>query len=88
MFDKLCIIGVGLIGGSIAKAARRKGLAKTLVGYGRPQDVANLEAAKRLGVVDGYMLELAEAVVGADCVVIATPVASSEAIFRMLKPLW
>lgn len=88
MFDKLCIIGVGLIGGSIAKAARRKGLAKALVGYGRPQDVANLEAAKRLGVVDGYALELAEAVADADCVVIATPVASSEGIFRMLKPLW
>ncbi|MDD5277287.1 MAG: bifunctional prephenate dehydrogenase/3-phosphoshikimate 1-carboxyvinyltransferase [Methylovulum sp.] len=88
MFDKLCIIGVGLIGGSIAKAARRKGLAKTLVGYGRPQDVANLEAAKRLGVIDGYSLELAAAVAGADCVVIATPVASSESIFRMLKPLW
>ncbi len=88
MFDKLCIIGVGLIGGSIAKAARRKGLAKTLVGYGRPQDEANLEAAKRLGVVDGYTLELAEAVADADCVVIATPVASSEGIFRMLKPLW
>ncbi len=88
MFDKLCIIGVGLIGGSIAKAARRKGLAKTFVGYGRPQDMANLQTAKCLGVIDSFTLELAEAVADADCVVIATPVASSEAIFRMLKPLW
>lgn len=88
MFNRICIIGVGLIGGSIARAARQQGLSNTIVGYGRQQDEQNLQAAKRLGVIDDYALELAQAVQGADCVVIATPVASIESIFAKLKPLW
>ncbi|MGR9012810.1 MAG: prephenate dehydrogenase [Gammaproteobacteria bacterium] len=88
MFDRLCIIGVGLIGGSIARSARQQGLCNSIVGYGRKQDEQNLQAAKRLGVIDDYTLELAEAVQDADCVVIATPVASIENIFALLKPWW
>lgn len=88
MFDRLCIIGVGLIGGSIARAARKQGLCDSIVGYGREQDEQNLQTARQLGVVDNYTLELADAVRNADCVVIATPVASIEAIFAALKPLW
>lgn len=88
MFNKLCIIGVGLIGGSIARAARQNGLCNSIVGYGRERDEQNLQTATRLGVIDDYTLELAAAVQGADCVVIATPVASIENIFALLKPLW
>jgi 3-phosphoshikimate 1-carboxyvinyltransferase len=88
MFDRLCIIGVGLIGGSIARTARLQGLSKSIVGYGRPQDRQNLETAKRLGVIDDYYLQIGPAVLGADCVVIATPVASIESIFVLLKPHW
>lgn len=88
MFNKLCIIGVGLIGGSIARTARQNGLCNSIVGYGRERDEQNLQTATRLGVIDDYTLELATAVQGADCVVIATPVASIENIFALLKPLW
>ncbi|MGZ5050227.1 MAG: prephenate dehydrogenase [Methylobacter sp.] len=88
MFNRLCIIGVGLIGGSIARAARQYGLCNNIVGYGRGQDEPNLQTARELGVIDDYTLELAEAVKDADCVVIATPVASIEAIWDALKPLW
>jgi len=88
MFDRLCIIGVGLIGGSIARAARLNGLSQTIVGFGRPEDLANLQTAKQLGVIDEYYLDLAEAVNNVDCVVIATPVASIKAIFTLLQPLW
>jgi len=88
MFNKLCIIGVGLIGGSIAKAARQQGLAKTIVGFGRAQDEENLRTAQQLGVIDGYSLDLATAVAQADCVLIATPVGSVQAIFKQLHPLW
>ena len=88
MFNWLCIIGVGLIGGSIARAARKYGLSKSIVGYGRQQDMQNLEAAKRLGVIDEYYFEIGQAVHGADCVVIATPVAAIESIFVLLKPFW
>jgi prephenate dehydrogenase len=88
MFDRLCIIGVGLIGGSIARAARLNGLSQAIVGFGRPEDLANLQTAKQLGVIDEYYLDLAEAVKNVDCVVIATPVASIKAIFTLLQPLW
>jgi 3-phosphoshikimate 1-carboxyvinyltransferase len=115
MFNKLCVIGVGLIGGSVAKAARANGLAKTIVGYGRDQDAVNLQTAKRLGVIDEFYVgwvsdsvtqqsptdnvglryanptyesAIAHTVKDADCVLIATPVASIEAIFTQLKPFW
>jgi len=88
MFNRLCIIGVGLIGGSIARAARQQGLCNNIVGYGRKLDEQNLQTAKRLGVIDDYSLKLSEAVRDADCVVIATPVASIESIFAQLKSLW
>ncbi|MDD5631576.1 MAG: bifunctional prephenate dehydrogenase/3-phosphoshikimate 1-carboxyvinyltransferase [Methylococcales bacterium] len=88
MFDRLCIIGVGLIGGSIARAARKYGLSKNIIGYGRQQDQQNLEIAKRLGVIDEHYSEIEQAVQDADCVVIATPVASTESIFALLKPYW
>jgi 3-phosphoshikimate 1-carboxyvinyltransferase len=88
MFERLCIVGVGLIGGSIARAARHYGLSKTIVGYGRQQDIQNLETAKKIGVIDDYYLQIEEAIKGADCVVIATPVAALESVFTMLKPFW
>ena len=88
MFDKLCIIGVGLMGGSVARTVRLKGLSKNIVGYGRLQDLQNLETAKRLGVIDDYFLDIENAVQDADCVVIATPVESIESIFSLLKPVW
>jgi prephenate dehydrogenase len=88
MFNKLCIIGVGLIGGSIARAARQQGLSKTIVGFGREDDLSNLQTAKKLGVVDEYFHDIAEAVAGADCVIIATPVGAIESVFILLKPFW
>ena len=88
MFDKLCIIGVGLMGGSVARVARLNGLSKNIVGYGRLQDLQNLETAKRLGVIDDYFLDIQVAVQDADCVVIATPVESIESILSLLQPIW
>lgn len=98
MFDKLCIFGVGLIGGSIAKAARLHQLSRTIIGYGREQDLANLQLAKQLGVIDEYFIEAAvitdllshapQTGELLNCVVIATPVASIETIFSLLKPVW
>jgi prephenate dehydrogenase len=56
MFNKLCIIGVGLIGGSIARAARENKLCTTISAYGREQDLANLQQAQELKVIDSYSL--------------------------------
>jgi prephenate dehydrogenase len=88
MFNRLCFIGVGLIGGSIARTARLHGLAKEYVGLGRETDQNNLDQAKRLGVIDDYYLSVDKAVEGADGIVIATPVAAFEAVFTQLKPYW
>lgn len=88
MFHKICIIGIGLIGGSIAKAARKQKLAKGIVAYGRHEDIHNLRLAKQLDVIDEFYLSIADAVKDADCVIIATPVGAIQAIFTILQPVW
>ncbi len=88
MFNKICIIGVGLIGGSVARAARQQGLSKTIIGFGREDDLVNLQTAKQLGVIDDYCLNISEAVTNADCIIIATPVGAIESVFTLLKPFW
>ena len=52
MIEKLCVIGVGLIGGSLARDLRRLGLCREIVGSSR--SAANLERAVALGVIDRF----------------------------------
>jgi prephenate dehydrogenase len=68
----LTIVGVGLIGGSIGLAARRRGLAGRVVGAGH--NAASLERARTVGAVDATSLEMAAAVAEADVAVFCTPV--------------
>ncbi len=72
MINKLCIVGVGLIGGSLARAVRAAGAAREIVGYGRRP--AALQRAVELGVIDHAEVTLAAAVQGAEIVVLAVPV--------------
>lgn len=88
MFNRLCIIGVGLIGGSIARAARQQGLCKEIVAYGREKNLPNLQLARQLGVIDEYYTDISAALAQADCVIIATPVGCMQAIFEQIKPHW
>ena len=88
MFHKICIIGIGLIGGSIARAAREQSLCQHIVAFGRESGRENLQTAKSLGVIDDYYFDMASAVKDADCVIITTPVGIVENIFRQLKPFW
>jgi prephenate dehydrogenase len=67
--NKVTIIGVGLIGGSLAINLKEKGLAGRIVGVGR--GLPNLETAKRLGVIDSFTRDVGEGVEGADLVVVA-----------------
>ena len=71
MIEKLAIIGVGLIGGSLALALREAGAVKEVVGCGRGK--ANLAKAESLGILDHYTHDVAEAVTGADMVILAVP---------------
>lgn len=80
--DRVVVIGVGLIGGSLAKAAKIAGAAKWVTGVGRNED--NLKRAVQLGVIDDYRLDPAAAVKGADMVVIATPVLSIRRVLTQI----
>lgn len=73
-FRRMVIVGVGLIGGSLAIVCREKGLVTEIVGVGRNRE--NLEKARELGVVDRFTTRLDEAVADADIVILATPVGS------------
>jgi prephenate dehydrogenase len=80
---RLAIVGLGLLGGSVAKAARAESLAREIVGVGR--NAANLAPALRDGAVDHVTTDLREGLAGADMVVLATPVATLE---RLLPAVW
>ena len=84
MIDRLCIVGVGLIGGSLARALRRAGAAGEVVGTSRRE--AHLRRAEELGVIDRFHLDPARAASGADAVVVCTPMGAMEAVFRALRP--
>ncbi|WP_456447471.1 prephenate dehydrogenase [Thiolapillus sp.] len=81
---KLAIIGVGLIGGSLARALRKAGVVEEIIGCGRGRE--NLEKAVELGVIDRYTHDIGEAVQGADIVFLAVPLGAMKAAFTAMKP--
>ncbi len=85
MIRRLCIIGVGLIGGSLARALRNAGVCEEIVGSGR--SVGNLEKAMELGVIDRFDTDPAIAAAGADMIVVAVPLGAMEAVFRAIQPV-
>lgn len=82
--QRLAIIGVGLIGGSLARILREKGAVNEIVGIGRGEE--NLKKAVELGVIDRYYLDPVAGVEGADMVFLATPVCSIPAITAVIAP--
>ena len=72
LFGKMTIIGVGLLGASLAKACKERDLVEEVVGYGRNRE--NLEKARALKIIDHCPADLAEAVKDADLIVLCTPV--------------
>lgn len=82
-FKNTAILGVGLIGGSLAMGLKRCGLSERVVGYGRT--VKNLETARSLGLIDAYSLDPGQVVEGADLVVLATPVGAFPFLIEQIK---
>jgi len=80
--NRIAILAVGLIGGSLAMAVKANGFAREVIGWGRRE--SSLETAKKLGVIDSYSLDLSEAVSGADIIVIATPTLIAEEVLQQL----
>ena len=81
---KVCIIGIGLIGGSLAKAINKTHQSEIVFGFGR--DKSRLEKAQKSNVIDQYSTDIGEALDGSNMVIIATPVGSYESILRLMKP--
>ena len=80
---RLAVIGVGLIGGSLARALRAAGKVDEIVGCGRGK--ANLEEAVALGVIDRYSHDVAETVRDADVVFLAVPLGAMHAAFAAMR---
>jgi prephenate dehydrogenase len=84
MLAKVVIFGVGLIGGSFALALRQAGAAASIVGMGRSP--LALERALELGIIDSIGASVQDAMRGASLVLVAAPVAQTEAILASLLP--
>ncbi|MBI3773911.1 MAG: prephenate dehydrogenase/arogenate dehydrogenase family protein [Gammaproteobacteria bacterium] len=82
MIRQLTIIGVGLIGGSLARALKAAGYCQEVVGCARDQ--SQLQRALELGVIDRASTDIATAVQGADVVVLAVPLGAMEMCFRAM----
>lgn len=84
MFDKVVIVGVGLIGGSFALGLKAAGAARRIVGLERSG--AALERAGQLGIIDEACTDPRQALRGADLVLLAAPVAQTARILESLLP--
>lgn len=81
--QRLVIIGVGLIGGSLACILRQRAACGEIIGCGRNHE--NLQTAVQLGIIDRYEINPAAAVADADMVVIAVPLGEFAGIFRAIR---
>lgn len=84
LFDRVALIGIGLIGSSIARVMRRDGLAGTIVACARTDET--LDTVRSLGIADETTKNPAEAARDADLVMICTPVSTYGAIAAAIAP--
>lgn len=82
---RIAILALGLIGGSLAMALKKSAYASEVVAWG-PRE-ASLKKGLELGVIDSYSLDLAEAIAGADIIVVATPTRIAEGMLAQLAGL-
>ncbi|CAA0125417.1 Cyclohexadienyl dehydrogenase [Halioglobus japonicus] len=82
--DTVVIVGLGLIGGSLAKALRRSGFSKHFIGCGHREP--SLRRGVELGVIDEFTLDLDAAIDRADIVVICTPTRTAEKMLAQILP--
>ncbi len=84
LFRRIAFVGIGLIGSSLARAVRERGLAKEIVISTRSP--ATLERARELGLGDDYHLDAATAVADAELVVMCVPLGAYEGVAQAIKP--
>lgn len=84
LFQRVAIIGLGLIGGSLASAIRNSGVAAVVVGFDKRSD--ELALGLELGIIDDVAASVADAVTGSDLVVLAVPVRATRAVLEEIRP--
>ena len=84
LFDRIALIGIGLIGSSIARDVKALGLAREVVVSTRSAET--LKRAEELELGTSYALSAADAVEGADLIIVSVPVGASEAVARQIAP--
>lgn len=82
-FDKIAILGVGLIGASLALALKENELCGKIIGWGRSEK--NLRLALKRGIIDGYSLDVKEACRDADLIALSTPVGAFRDIVERIR---
>jgi cyclohexadieny/prephenate dehydrogenase len=82
--DNLVILGLGLIGGSLARALRQSGFCQRFIGYGHRE--ASLRRGVELGVIDEFTLDLDEAIACADILVVCTPTLTAATMLGQIIP--
>ena len=83
LFDRLTLVGIGLIGSSIARAARQLNLARTIVAVDR--DAAVIERVRAIGIADEATADLVAGVTGADHVILCVPVGACGAVAAAMR---
>lgn len=85
LFDRLCLLGVGLIGSSIARVAKVRGdIARSVVAHAKTP--ATLQRVRELGIADAVEADPARAVQGADCVIFCIPVGAYAEVMTTVAP--
>ncbi len=80
--NNLCVIGTGLIGGSLCLALKAAGAVNNIIGAGRSE--ATLQKAQQLGIIDAYDLDISNAVKDADIVFVSVPLGAMESVFAQI----
>ena len=83
-FEKVCIVGLGLIGGSVGLAIKRSNISNQITGYARSN--STLERAIELGLVDKVEDNLKDAVNDCDLVILATPLSAFKKLVEEMSP--
>ncbi len=83
--NTLCVIGTGLIGGSLCLALKQQHYCGQIIGAGRSEQT--LQSAQQLNIIDQYSLSIADGAAQADMIFIATPLGAMQSIFEQIKPV-
>ena len=84
IYDRIALVGIGLIGSSLAHVIRREGLAREIIVSTR--SASTLERARQLGLGDTYAADAADAVRDADLVIVSVPVGASGEVAARIAP--